>query len=189
MLLKTLQWCHWRHWHDITLHLGFFTVYFLMLNGINPCTQSAISCFWYTEKRNSNNWLPFSYLTNFYFEFLMRSFVFHFHKKMKNEIQFIFRSSFSWRKWKKNYLKISRLTLWLFSQIWSTRYSSASSCQVPWDFPLCNGHADIKNPLFRKQLMYFNVYIASCYFHICFILIVNCNIKHTSRSRHLEVFS
>ena len=40
----------------------------------------------------------------------------------------------------------------------------------PWDFPLYNGHADTKNPLFKKQLMCFNVYIAGCYFHIWFIL-------------------
>ena len=28
-----LQQCHWRNWHDITLHLGSFTVCW-MLNGI-----------------------------------------------------------------------------------------------------------------------------------------------------------
>ena len=33
-----------------------------------------------------------------------------------------------------------------------------------WGFLLCNGHADTKNSLFRKQLMYFNVYITGCYF-------------------------
>ena len=91
---------------------------------------------------------------------------------------------------KKNYLKRSRLSLWLFSPVWLSRYSRAGSCQVPWAFRLCNGHADTKNPLFRKQLMYFIVYIAGCYCHICFILlIVNCDIKHTSRSNHHEVLS
>ena len=44
---------------------------------------------------------------------------------------------------------------------------------------MCNGYADTKNPLFRKQLWYFNVCIARCYFRIWFIFIVNCNIKHT----------
>ena len=34
---------------------------------------------------------------DFYFGFLMLSFVFHFHKKMENEIQFVFRFSFSRR--------------------------------------------------------------------------------------------
>ena len=35
----------------------------------------------------------------------MASLVFHFHKKtMENEIQFIFRFSFSWRNWKLKYL-------------------------------------------------------------------------------------
>ena len=43
------------------------------------------------QKRNSNNWLQFSFLIHFCFEFLMPSFVFHFHKKkMENEIQFVF---------------------------------------------------------------------------------------------------
>ena len=59
---------------------------------------------------------------------------FSFSYKMESEIQFIFRFSSSWRNWKKNYLKQSRLPLWLFSQLWSTCYTRASSCQVPWDF-------------------------------------------------------
>ena len=116
----------------------------------------------------------------------MPSFVFHFHKKMENEIQFIFHFSFSWRNWKTTYLNRSRLTLRLLSQVWATRYSRASSCQVPWGFLLCNGHADTKNPLFRKQLMYFNVYIASWYFHIGFIIIINCDVKH-STSSHVAI--
>ena len=130
--------------------------------------------------------LTTTFMFNRYFEPWMPSLVFHFHKKMENEIQFVFHFSFSWINWKRNY---SRLTLWLFSQVWYTRYSRASSCQVPWGFPLCNCHADTKNPLFRKQLVYFNVYIACCYFHNWFILMVNCNTKHTSRSSHHEVFS
>ena len=92
----------------------------------------------------------------------------------------LIRFSFSLKKWKtkngsffvfmkelKNeLLKQIKIWLWLLSQVWSTRYSRSSSCQVPWGFPLCNGHTDTKNRLFRKQLMYFNVYIAGCYFHI-----------------------
>ena len=74
-----------------------------------------------------------------------------------------------------------------FSEVKSTRYSKASSCQGDGDFPLYNGHADTKNWLFRKQLMYFNINITGCYFHFCFILIVNCDIKHISRSSHREV--
>ena len=80
------------------------------------------------------------------------------------------------KEWKTNYLKWWRLTLWLFSQVWFMQYSRASSCQVYWDFPLFNGHRDTKNPLFRKQLMYFNVYIIGCCFHI-------------SRSSHCKVVS
>ena len=109
-------------------------------------------------------------ILDFYFEFLMLMslFVFHFHKKMENKMrQFVLP----------------------FSQLWFTRHSRASSCQVAWGFPLCNGHADAKNPLFRKQLMYFNVYITGCYFHKWFILIVYCDIKHISRISHREVSS
>ena len=38
--------------------------------------------------------------------------------KNENEIQFIFCFSFSWRNWRKNDLKKSTLTLWLFSHIY-----------------------------------------------------------------------
>ena len=97
----------------------------------------------------------FSCWIDFYFEYLMYLFDFHFHKKMENEIQFFFHFSFSWKNWKKNYLKISRLTLRLFSQVLSTRFSRASSCQISRDFPLYNSHAGTRNLLFRKQLMYY----------------------------------
>ena len=70
-----------------------------------------------------------------------------------------------------NNLKIPRLTLRLFSQVYSARYSKAGSCQVHGDFLLYNGHANTENPLFRKQLMHFNIYITGCYFHICFIIV------------------
>ena len=78
------------------------------------------------------------------FEFLMLSFVFHFHKKWKTKYSPFFIFHFH----EGLLLNSSRLALWLFSQVWSTRYSKASSCQVPWDFTLCNGHASTKNPLF-----------------------------------------
>ena len=139
------------------------------------------------EKRNSNNWLPISFWIGFYFEFLMPSFAFHFHKKMENKIQFIFRFSFSWRNRKTNYLRRSRLTLWLLSQVWSTHNSRASSCQIPESFPLCNDHADTKDPLYRTADVFY-VYIADYYFNIWFIFIINCDRKHTSRSSHRELF-
>ena len=141
------------------------------------------------EKRNSNNWLLSSWLIGFYFEFLMYSLVFHFHKKKwktKNSSFFVFHFM---KKLKKEWLKKIRLTLWLFSQVWSTCYSQASSCQVPCDFPLCNCHADIKDPLCRKQLICFNVYIAGFYFRIYFILIENYDVAKTCRSSHREVFA
>ena len=97
----------------------------------------------------------FSCWIDFYFEHLMSLFDFHFHKKIESEIQFFFHFSFSWKNWKNNYLKISRLTLRLFSQVLSTRFSRASSCQISRDFPLYNGHAGTKNLLFRKKLMYY----------------------------------
>ena len=51
-----------------------------------------------------------------------------------------------------------------------------------------NGHADTKNTLLRKKLMYFNVYVIGCYFHIFFILIVYCDMKYISRSSHQGIF-
>ena len=108
---------------------------------------------------------------------------------MENRMQFVFQFSFSGRNWKTNYLNRSKVTLWWFSQVWSTRYSKASSRHIPWDFLLYNSHMDNKDPLFRKQLIYFNVYIISCYFHISFILIVNCDIEHISKSSRHEMFS
>ena len=60
--------------------------------------------------------------------------------------------------------------LWLFSQVQSAGLD-ISLYQVHGDFPLYSGHEDTKNPLIRKQLMHFNVYVTGCYFHICFILI------------------
>ena len=75
------------------------------------------------------------------------------------------------------------------NDLWSIRCLRASSCQVPWGFPLYNGYPDSKNPLFRKQLIYINVYIAGSYFNIWFIFIVHCEIKDTSRSSHRDVFS
>ena len=108
--------------------------------------------------------------------FLKPSFVFHFHNKIENETVPL--PFFIFMKELKNESR---------KQIRS--YSRASSCQVPWGFPLCNGHADTKNLLFRKQLMYFNVYIAGSYFDIWSIFIVNCDLKHTGRSSHHEVIS
>ena len=63
--------------------------------------------------------------------------------------------------WKTNYLNKSWLPLRLISQVWSTDFLKASSRQVPWDFPLYNGHVGTKNPLFKKQMIYFNVYVAA----------------------------
>ena len=109
---------------------------------------------------------------------------------MKTEIQFVFHFSFSWRKWKTNCLNRSRLILWLLLQVWSTRYSRASSCQVPWGFLLWNGHAGTKNPLFRKQLMYFNVYcwlLLSYLVHFNGFLIVKVDLKYKQKPRKINV--
>ena len=75
----------------------------------------------------------------------------------------------------------------MFSNIWSKRFSKSTSYQVPWDFPPQNGQANTKNPLLRNQMMSFNVCITGCYFHTCFILLANCDIKHISRSNHSDV--
>ena len=39
----------------------------------------------------------------------------------------------------------------------------------------------------RVKLVGFNVCITGCYFHTCFILVANCDIKHVSRSNHSDV--
>ena len=130
----------------------------------NQCTQSAMLLINWKMKFNilyldfvfTSIWkAKFKQLISIFIftRFLLRvfnaliRFSFSLKKEKSNTVYFLF----SWRNWKKSYLKRSRLTLWLlFSQVWSTRYPSASSCQVPLEFPLCNGHSDIKNPLFRK---------------------------------------
>ena len=114
---------------------------------------------------------------------------FYFYKENEKQNTVYFSFFIFMKKLKKELLKKIKINFMVIFISMSTRYLRASSCRVPWDLPLCNDQADIKNPLFRKQLMYFNVYIAGCYFQICFILIVNGDIKHTSRSSHREVFS
>ena len=47
-------------------------------------------CF-YLNMKNKIQILEFSCLKEFYFEFLIPSFVFHFHKKKENKLQFVFR--------------------------------------------------------------------------------------------------
>ena len=56
-------------------------------------------------------------------------------------------------------------------------------------FSAVNGHTDTKDTLFRKQLMYFNVYIIGYYFHTGFILIVNCNINILAEAAIKRYFS
>ena len=114
---------------------------------------------------------------------LMALFIFYFHKKWKEKYSF-FRFSFSWWNWKTNYLKRSRLTSRLFSEVWSTHYSKASSRKSTEIFAVQWSRG--QNSLFRKQLMYFNVCISCCFFH--FFFIVNCDAKNTSRGSHREVF-
>ena len=99
-------------------------------------------CFYFNMRNEIEIMTTILIINRFLLWILMTSFVFHFHKKMENEIRLIFHFSFSRRNWKTNYLKGSRLTLWLFSQVWSTGYLRTSSCQVPWNFLPCNDHAD-----------------------------------------------
>ena len=115
---------------------------------------------WKTKFKNL--WLDFVFTsiwkTKLYFNYWLFNalirFLFSWQMETKYNLFFVF--PFLWRNWKTNYLTRSRLTLRLFAQVWFTFYSKASLYQVPWDFPLCNCHADTKNSLFRKQLMYFN---------------------------------
>ena len=127
---------------------------------------------------------------DFYFEFLMLSLAFYFHKKWKTKNNSFFIFHFHEGIEKRITLNKSRLTLWLFSEVWSRRYSKENSRQVPEIFRCTTVTRKPKlRCLERKQLMYFNVYISGCYFHISFILIVNCDIKYIGRSRWYEVFS
>ena len=109
---------------------------------------------------------------------------------MENEIQFVFHFLFSWKNWKTNYLNRPRLVLWLLLQVWSTRYSRASSCRVSWGFLLCNGQADIENPLLENSWCML-MFIAGCYFHIWFIfndfLIVKVDLKYKQKPRKINV--
>ena len=152
------------------------------------------------RKRKSNNWLLFSCLINFQFEFLMQSFVFYFYNKMENEIQFVFCFSFSWDNWKTNYLKISRLmSKYLYGHFYKYDLhviqnkfvsSQMTFSVVQWSDADTKNHLfRKKNHLFRKQLIYVNVFLTGCYFHISFILLVNCELKHIRRSSHRKVFS
>ena len=108
---------------------------------------------------------------------------------MENEIQFVFHFLFSWKNWKTNYLNRPRLVLWLLLQVWSTRYSRASSCRVSWGFLLCNGQADIENPLLENSWCML-MFIAGCYFHIWFIfndfLIVKVDLKYKQKPRKIN---
>ena len=117
-------------------------------------------------------------------EFLMLSFRFSFSYKIKNEIQFIFRLSFSWR----NY-----------------------SVELPYGY-LLNGyfhkyslHVILKQVRFKSADIFHctmvtrtpgihcleNSVCISMFILLAanFILIVNCDVKHISRSSHREVFS
>ena len=76
------------------------------------------------------NLTTFLCLIDFYFELLMSLFVFHFHKNEKpNRVYFSF--FVFMKEFENELLERSRLTLWLFSQVWCTCYSKASLCQVP----------------------------------------------------------
>ena len=109
---------------------------------------------------------------------------------MENEIQFVFHFLFSWKNWKTNYLNRPRLVLWLLVQVWSTRYSRASSCRLPWGFLLCNGQVDTENPLLENSWCIL-MFIAGCYFHIWFIfndfLIVKVDLKYKQKPRKINV--
>ena len=126
----------------------------------------------------------------FYFESLLLSFIFHFHKKLENEMQFVFCFSFSWRNWKTIYLKISRLMLWLFAQVWFTRCYRAvlfkstkiSRCtMVTW--------TPRTRCLENTWCTLMFILLAATFTFFLFFLMVNCDKNHISRSSHREMFS
>ena len=167
--------------------------------------QSAISCIslieklkfkilyldfvFYLNMKNSIQIIDyyFSCLLDFYFVLLMPSFIFYFHKKWKAKYSSLF---VLWKNWKTNYLKRSRLINFMvtFRSIVYTLFKGRI-VSSPLRFSAVIWPHGRQNSMLRKQLMYFNVYITGYNFQICFILIVNCNIKHISRSSHREVYS
>ena len=58
----------------------------------------------------------------------------------------------------------------IFTSMVYTLFKSSKLVSSPLRFSAVQWSHDTKNPLLRKQLIYFNVCIAGCYSHICFIL-------------------
>ena len=129
------------------------------------------------EKENSNISLPFSCLKEFYFGFLIAYnsffifiktwkteyssfFVFHFHEGIEKRITVL-------KKIKINFMIIfTSIVCTLFKSKFISHPEKFSAVQ--WS---C-GHqkSAVQKTADHMQLMYFNVYITDCYFHICFIL-------------------
>ena len=87
---------------DIQLGIRVISSHSLICD-MNPCIQSAILFFWWTEKRNQDFVLRFCFyftmktkfkrltvVSMFNFEFLIPFFAFHFHKKWKKKYSSFF---------------------------------------------------------------------------------------------------
>ena len=102
----------------------------------------------------------------------MLSFVFHFHKKngKRNTVLFSF---FNFMKeLKKELLKNIKInfTFIFASMVYRLFKNKFVTMPLRISAVLYNGHSNTKNLLIKKHLMYFNVYVTDCYFHVCFIL-------------------
>ena len=102
----------------------------------------------------------------------MLSFVFHFHKKngKRNTVLFSF---FNFMKeLKKELLKNIKInfTFIFASMVYRLFKKKFVAMPLRLSAVLYNGQSNTKNLLIKKHLMYFNIYVTGCYFHVCFIL-------------------
>ena len=101
-----------------------------------PCTQCHFgilvnwqtkfkklwSCLPQHEKQNWHNWLLFSCLIDFCFEFLMLSFVVHFHKKWKTKYSSV--CSYIYIYFLAKWLSVLLRTKWFWVRVQLQKYSS-----------------------------------------------------------------
>ena len=103
------------------------------------------------EKGNSNNWLLFSCLIDLYFELVMLSIIFHFHKKWKTKYSLTcFRFSLN-NNWYFKKIKINLMVIFTSVVYMLLKSKFGSSLLRFFAVQCCS---DTKNLVFRKQLMY-----------------------------------
>ena len=119
---------------------------------------------------------------------LILSFIFYFHKKWKTKYGSFFVFRFYEESEKRVTLIDKDYFMTMFTSIVYTLFKS-KFVSSPLTFSAIQWSRGQQGSAVQKQLMYFNVYISGCCFHISFFHTANCDIKHISRSSHHEVFS